>query len=216
MAGEFRRIHKAVDPFLKDLGVELGLFLIGPLRLVGKFGRMPLRIGAGDVGFRLLPCQLRDKMVLQQFVLRPKDDDQLIKECNLGIDQLLGSLRLLVSDVDLGAGLRQLELELLQLLAGSLDCRLVIELGETLAAHHVVETLNEKVLQARLDNWGNRSEFAGDDTAASERCSVGRESCNDCRPNGKQRCARSRNPPQSSTRRVGAYREHATTIGSIS
>jgi hypothetical protein len=110
--------------------------------------------------------------------------------------------------------LRQLELKLLHLLGRGFDCRLIIELGETLAAHYVVETLNKELLQARLYNGGNRSELAGDDTVASEACPVGSKSCDDCRPDGEQRCTRPQNPPQSSRRRTGAYREHATPIWS--
>jgi hypothetical protein len=65
------------------------------------------------------------------------------------------------------------------LLRSGFDCRLVIELGETLAAHDVVEAMDENVLQARLDDRSNGGKFAGDDAVAPDPCPVGCEAGRD-------------------------------------
>jgi hypothetical protein len=185
MTVELGGVDKAVDAFLQDLGVELGFFLIRPLRFVDKLCGVSLCVGAGDVGFGLLPDQCRDVLFFQQFVLRLVDGNQLIDQGSLRIDQVAGRFRLAVGDIDLSARLRQLELKLVQLLRRGFDRRLVIELGKSLTGHHVVKTPDEEVLQARLYNGGNRGQLAGNDAIASDPRPVGGQSTNDCCTDGE-------------------------------
>ena len=129
MAGELRRVDKAVDPLLQDLGVELGLLLVCPLGFVNEFSRAGFGIGAVDGGLGLLPDQDRHILPLLQLILRLEDGALLHPEGGLRLDQLVRRLRLAVGDVNRGAGLRQLQLELLQLLYRGFGRRLVIELA---------------------------------------------------------------------------------------
>ncbi len=94
------------------------------------------------------------------------------------------------------------------MLSGGLDRYLVIELGELLAAGHVVETAHEELLQTRLHDRGHRNQFAGDDAVASDPGPIDSERQYDCREDHNKDCARP-NPPQPPNRLIDFYgREH--------
>jgi hypothetical protein len=90
-------------------------------------GRARFGVSAVDSGFRLLPDQIGDEILLFEFAFSLQDCDLLLQEGVLRIGELLRRLGLAIGDLNLGAFLRQLKLELLQFLAGQLDHGLIVE-----------------------------------------------------------------------------------------
>ncbi|MBV8575812.1 MAG: hypothetical protein JOZ58_12365 [Acetobacteraceae bacterium] len=91
------------------------------------------------------------------------------------VSELARGLGLVPRDLDSSPGLRQLQLELLNLLRRGLRGRLVGEFGETLPGRDTVETANEQPIKPRLEDGGNRCALAGNEPICPDRNPVGRE-----------------------------------------
>ena len=72
--------------FCSTLGVEFGLFLVGPLGFIDELGRESLRVSAIEIGPGSLPNRFRDILVLQQLILSLQNRYQLIEEGALRVD----------------------------------------------------------------------------------------------------------------------------------
>ena len=96
-------------------------------------GRPRLGVGAVHRGFRLLPDQIGDEVFLPKLGFRVQDRNLLLQQRVLRVGKFLRRLGLAIGDLDLGLGLRQLKLKLLQFLAGQLDHRFVVKFRQPLA-----------------------------------------------------------------------------------
>ena len=113
--------------------------------------------------------------MLYQFVLGLKDHDLLVLEGELRVSELARGLGLVPRDLDSSPGLRQFQLELLNLLRRGLRGRLIGEFRETLPGRDTVETADEQPIKPRLDDRGNRCELAGHDPFSPDPNPVSRE-----------------------------------------